>query len=492
MKFQNKPHQTLLDICIYLNSHDDIQIPCPSRGENWHSSGWTLISSFKKNASMMSYQFSDEEVLVLARIWFQVVRCGTQNFTSFEILSTMITSDTNYIDQLDIIIGLLEKQVLYTTKKQIIHGRESHESTKRIRYTKRTLLDEDISIHHNFVNLLLDEPRDVDNKSDSPYSTNKAYLADWFTYVEKLYDLRNYYDFKDIRFDENIEGSTANDLLDVLHWQQRIESRTVISEEVFPLSDIAEEYTLDENETTMLVYLVKEDLSGASVDTDELLKLISPDPHALYNNRRYLSMDSTLVKRGLVELSDSMFLRSRGSEVRVTPDIMKQIILDTPINDDERLSQILKGNEIFTLIDPNYTMDDLILQSELKETIVTAIGRYNQNVDSILASWNLYDGRMDVVGQVKKKTEPGLLMLLHGPSGTGKTFASGAIAKHLGKKLLITDISKLQSMWVGESEKNVKRLFILFERIVRRVENPPVLLLNEADQFLATRMTNTS
>ncbi len=82
-------------------------------------------------------------------------------------------------------------------------------------------------------------------------------------------------------------------------------------------------------------------------------------------------------------------------------------------------------------------------------------------------------------------------MLLHGPSGTGKTFASGAIAKHLGKKLLITDISRLQSKWVGDSEKNVQRLFTLFERIVRRVENPPVLLLNEADQFLSSRLTDT-
>ncbi len=487
-----KPHQQLIEICMYLNSHDDIKIPCPSRGENWHSAGWTLISTFKNSPTIVPFHFTDEEVLILARIWFQVVRCGTHNFTSFEILNTVITDDANYIDQLDIIIGLLEKQVLYTTKKQIIHGRESHESTKRIRYTKRTLLDEDISIHHNFVNLLLGEPLDVDEKSDTPYSTNKAFLADWFTYVEKLYELRNFYDFKDIRFDEDIEGSTANDLLDVFHWQQRIENRRKITQEIFPLSDITEEYALDENETTILVYLVKEDLSGSNVDTDELLKLISPDPHALYNNRRYLSIDSTLVKRGLVEISENIFMRSRGSEVRATPDIMKQIILDTPINDEERLNQILKGNEIFTLIDPNYTMDDLILQPELKDTIVTAIGRYSQNIDSVLASWNLYDGRMDVVGQVKKKTEPGLLMLLHGPSGTGKTFASGAIAKHLGKKLLITDISRLQSMWVGESEKNVKRLFTIFERIVRRVENPPVLLLNEADQFLATRMSDTS
>jgi SpoVK/Ycf46/Vps4 family AAA+-type ATPase len=83
-------------------------------------------------------------------------------------------------------------------------------------------------------------------------------------------------------------------------------------------------------------------------------------------------------------------------------------------------------------------------------------------------------------------------MLLHGPSGTGKTFASGAIARHLGKKLLVTDISRLQSKWVGDSEKNIQRMFTIFERIVRRVDNPPVLLLNEADQFLSTRLTETN
>jgi SpoVK/Ycf46/Vps4 family AAA+-type ATPase len=170
---------------------------------------------------------------------------------------------------------------------------------------------------------------------------------------------------------------------------------------------------------------------------------------------------------------------------------MKQIILDTPVDDDERLAQILKGSDLFTLIDPNYTMDDLILAPDLKHTIQTSISRYHDNVDAVLQDWQLYNGTMDVVGASKKKKEPGLLMLLHGPSGTGKTFASGAIANQLGKKLLVTDISRLQSKWVGESEKNIRRLFNVFERVVRRVENPPVLLLNEADQFLTTRLNET-
>ena len=72
--------------------------------------------------------------------------------------------------------------------------------------------------------------------------------------------------------------------------------------------------------------------------------------------------------------------------------------------------------------------------------------------------------------------------ILWGPPGTGKTFASAAIAQALGKKVLVTDMSRIQSMWVGESEKNVRRLFNIFERIVRRTDNPPVLLLNEAEK----------
>jgi len=127
----------------------------------------------------------------------------------------------------------------------------------------------------------------------------------------------------------------------------------------------------------------------------------------------------------------------------------------------------------------------------MKETIRYGLGQYEQNVDSVLSEWGLYDTSMEVIGRAKRQMEPGMLMLFAGPPGTGKTFAAGAIAKALGKNLLITDVSKVQSMWVGQSEKNVRRIFTVFERIVRRTENPPVLLLNEADQFLSRRLKDT-
>ena len=485
-----KPHQQLMQLGDYLEAHDGFNHFSSPKGAQKHEKNRRIINRLKRDKGLAHYGLNNDDIIILARIWQLVVKEESRYLTSIDVLEKLLSEKDNPIDYLDKIIRLLENQLLFTAKKKITHGKEIHEPIKRIRYAKRSLLEENISLHNNFVNILLDEPEDVDQKLECPYTSNKEFIADWFSYTQKLREL-SYYDYQEIRYDEVLDGASANDLLKVMQWHNRIQKRQEITTEIFPLQDIVEEYALDENETTMIMYLVKEDLDGNNVDVDELLKLVSSDSHEVYNNRHYLNQDARMVKHGLIELTETMFLMSRGSEVRVTPDIMKQIILDTPINDDERLDQILKGNEIFTLIDPNYDMEDLILHTELKETLLTSIGRYHHNIDEVLSQWQLYDGRMDVVGRVRKKTEPGLLMLLHGPSGTGKTFASGAIAKHLGKKLLITDISRLQSKWVGESEKNVRRLFNVFERIVRRVDNPPVLLLNEADQFLTTRLNET-
>ena len=490
MRSEQKPHELLIKIGEYLHNHENTNHLTGSQGAKWAPKSKKLISSFLTDDSFSHFNLSEDEVLVAARIWHQIITENSPYLTSLEVLNYLLGKESNPVNHLDLIIALLEKQVLYTSKKKIIHHVEINEPIRRIRYMKKSLLEENISLHHNFINLLLNEGGQINQKLDQPYSSNKEYLSDWFAYTKKLYEL-HYYDFKEIQYGEELEESAANDLLEVLSWKQRIQSRTGITEEIFPLQDIVEEYSLDDNETTMLAYLVKEDLEGNTVDIDELVKLISSDQHEVYRNRQYLTADARLVQNGIIELSENMFLMSKGSEVRATPDIMKQIILDTPVNDQERLAQILKGNDIFTLIEPNYSMDDLILAPELKQTIITSISRYQDNVDAVLAEWQLYDGAMEVVGGSRKKTEPGLLMLLHGPSGTGKTFASGAIARHLGKQLLVTDISRLQSKWVGDSEKNIRRLFNVFERIVRRVENPPVLLLNEADQFLTTRLTET-
>lgn len=79
-------------------------------------------------------------------------------------------------------------------------------------------------------------------------------------------------------------------------------------------------------------------------------------------------------------------------------------------------------------------------------------------------------------------------MLFHGNPGTGKTLAAEAIAGQLRKKILTTNMSKISSKWVGESEQNVIELFDTYNTIYEQVDNAPILLLNEADQLLTKRI----
>jgi transitional endoplasmic reticulum ATPase len=72
-------------------------------------------------------------------------------------------------------------------------------------------------------------------------------------------------------------------------------------------------------------------------------------------------------------------------------------------------------------------------------------------------------------------------LLMHGPPGCGKTAYAHELARTLDRPLLVRRASDLQSMWLGETEKNLARMF----RDARAED--AVLLLDEADSFLQDR-----
>lgn len=74
-----------------------------------------------------------------------------------------------------------------------------------------------------------------------------------------------------------------------------------------------------------------------------------------------------------------------------------------------------------------------------------------------------------------------LNMLFYGPPGTGKTEYVKYIARELNRKLLIKRVSDLESMWVGETEKNIRKMFREAE------QKKAVLFLDEADSMLRNR-----
>jgi SpoVK/Ycf46/Vps4 family AAA+-type ATPase len=73
-----------------------------------------------------------------------------------------------------------------------------------------------------------------------------------------------------------------------------------------------------------------------------------------------------------------------------------------------------------------------------------------------------------------------------GPSGTGKTICAEAIAHHLGKRLLLVRYAELESMWFGETPKNVAAIFRMAH------EEDAVLFFDEADAVAARRSRDVS
>ena len=83
----------------------------------------------------------------------------------------------------------------------------------------------------------------------------------------------------------------------------------------------------------------------------------------------------------------------------------------------------------------------------------------------------------------RKKTAygTGLSCLFAGPPGTGKTMMAGVLAKSLGQDMYRVDLSKVVSKWVGETEKNLGRIFEEAQTA------QAILLFDEADSLFSQR-----
>jgi hypothetical protein len=78
-------------------------------------------------------------------------------------------------------------------------------------------------------------------------------------------------------------------------------------------------------------------------------------------------------------------------------------------------------------------------------------------------------------------TGRGISALFAGPPGTGKTMVAGALARELGLELYRVDLSRVMSKWIGETERNLARVFAAAE------QSQAIILFDEADSLFSKR-----
>ncbi|MBK1994166.1 ATP-binding protein, partial [Campylobacter novaezeelandiae] len=166
----------------------------------------------------------------------------------------------------------------------------------------------------------------------------------------------------------------------------------------------------------------------------------------------------------------------------ISDKILQRIVNFEPKQNKKiKLESVLKEQDIFELIEPNTDINDIIMPKQTKELLDTILKQQDKKVLERLTKWGIKTGK-DIEAKI----------IFYGPAGTGKTMSALSLAKSMKKSVLSFDCSKILSKWVGESEQNVRKIFDTYKNITQTCKQNPILLLNEADQFLSTRIESSS
>src|SRR5581483_7438582 len=123
------------------------------------------------------------------------------------------------------------------------------------------------------------------------------------------------------------------------------------------------------------------------------------------------------------------------------------------------------------LIRPTATWESLVLPHE-------TIGRLREAADRLRHQTRVLDEWRFLAGRAGAR---GVRVLLSGPPGTGKTLSAEVLAHELGVDLLLVDVSRVVSKWIGETEKNLSEVFDAAER------SQAILFFDEADALFGRR-----
>lgn len=140
------------------------------------------------------------------------------------------------------------------------------------------------------------------------------------------------------------------------------------------------------------------------------------------------------------------------------------------------LSDRFGGRRPVESINPRWTFRDVVLPQSTRHALEHALAEVKSQ-HLIYKQWGLGE---------RHATGLSIAINFAGPPGTGKTICAEAIAHSLGKELLLVRYAEMESMWMGETPKNVAAVFRL------AVEHDAVLFFDEADAIATRRSTGAN
>lgn len=330
----------------------------------------------------------------------------------------------------------------------------------------------------------------------TPYRDNREYLADQLQRV-RLYERRKDLTFARNHFaDFDMGGRRRRDpkLIDsaIERSEDRMRVRLGMTKVEFPLERWRRIYQLSEKEVLALLACLSHHLRNEeSLYQRDLLRWVSRDEVEVMDNRKILYDDAPLLRNNILSTEGGRFY---GRGVRVNEDRLDQLLGDKPDIEDTdggesdtfvELQKLCTG-KFFELIRPAANLQNVILAEPVRQEIGLVFSSLRRRTQKTLRTWGVSTGKLRPGGDCPTDAHS-LTLLLLGEPGTGKTLTAEAVAHQLNRPMLSVDCSRVVSCWVGESQKNAKRIFDEYEEIRNDSEPEPILFLDEVDQLFSMR-----
>ncbi|EAL4709800.1 ATP-binding protein [Campylobacter jejuni] len=410
------------------------------------------------------------EALILRELCRNYV-VSISSINAFTLLSTIFGNDKYlYLDALEDLKKLIERGFVNQNSSFF----KSLENNKTQTLTL-ALLQSELSLSEYFLEFLEAKPR-LNFEKQEAYADYLEYLKDEFVRIQ-LYERLSF-----------IQKSAYNSEIknQIKLYEKHIKERLKKSKFYNVLADIFKEYNLEHKEQIIFLALLKEEYalsneSSISREMNSLLSLISENDLERHKNKKLLQENAPLLN--LIEYDE--YLNAFGDISKsffIIDEILQRIInFESKQSKKIKIESVLKDQDIFELIEPSTDINDIIMPENTKELLENILKQQDKKVLERLHSWGIKSNK-----NIEAK------IIFYGPAGTGKTMSALAMAKSMKKSVLSFDCSKILSKWVGESEQNVRKIFDTYKNIVQTCKQSPILLLNEADQFLSTRVDGSS
>ena len=424
------------------------------------------LEMFRNHSVMKEYKLSEDDVMIIAKLWERTIWRGRTTLEWKDALAWSTLDKDNPLECINCLTSLLDREVL---------SMECHDSND-YHLDPYLIFQGDFSIHVSFrfelmgksvadsINSLLSSKWDDKEKINRDIFTAQKVLLNTF---EELQECRQ----EHLRYNYRFVRKALQPIFD----------RIAKADKTLPFINWLHRSGLSDADTILAVWIYADYLSNDNTDTFYLINLVSSDFWERMDNIDYFHTGSKLLKADC-ELKKEHGFRNESTTLVFSDRLLAEFRI-REINTTMRDEDDQSSNSMLFELNVNQSFSDLILPHEDKEILAAAIQRFKNKADTDLSQWGLTKP-MTANEDIPVK---GTTILLYGYPGTGKTFSAGAIASALDKKLYAINAAMLRNKYYGDSQKRVKMLFMEMRMLINASGNPPVFLLNEADQIIHAR-----